>query len=274
MSEVAASVEVAPAATTGAAREPEPAAAELGSAAEPGPEPWTLAELNQAAGPFAEASFWQYLFPLPEFAAALGTIGVCWLSPLRRDGDDAGRLAQFYERLGPETRANYSVVSPVEQAAEACEAIGRYDKLRLAVRFQFEDKSGSASIVGLVELSMDLVEDDVSRFAAGGVALVAAETCRMGLCIQDALQGQGLAVHLMAAIRQVARSFRLRRVILWGGVYEQNTRAVRFYEKQGFVRVGESFLQQSGSGDDGRCIDMMLDCTWDYRLGIPVVPRG
>ena len=122
---------------------------------EPEPEPWTLAALSLDAGPFADIGFWKDHCPLPEFAAALGTIGVCWLSPLRPD--DEARLAEFYERLGPATRTNYSVDNPVELAAEACEVIGKYDKLRLAVRSQFEDKSGSESIVGLVEFSMDLV---------------------------------------------------------------------------------------------------------------------
>jgi GNAT superfamily N-acetyltransferase len=49
-------------------------------------------------------------------------------------------------------------------------------------------------------------------------------------------QGTGVAQRLMAAVRDAARTAGARH--LWLGVWEHNTRAIRFYAKCGFVDVG------------------------------------
>jgi ribosomal protein S18 acetylase RimI-like enzyme len=51
----------------------------------------------------------------------------------------------------------------------------------------------------------------------------------------------------------IAKRFGKKRIILWGGVLSDNARAIRFYEKHGFFRVG-SFASQDGE----QCLDMML----------------
>jgi diamine N-acetyltransferase len=48
--------------------------------------------------------------------------------------------------------------------------------------------------------------------------------------------GQGLARRLMEEVLETARE--MGGELLWLGVWEHNTRAIRFYEKQGFVDVG------------------------------------
>ena len=48
--------------------------------------------------------------------------------------------------------------------------------------------------------------------------------------------GRGLAQALMAEVRSVARTLGAR--TLWLGVWEQNPRAIAFYEKCGFRVVG------------------------------------
>ncbi|UXI66864.1 GNAT family N-acetyltransferase [Tahibacter amnicola] len=50
-------------------------------------------------------------------------------------------------------------------------------------------------------------------------------------------QGKGLAPLLMEALRHVARDRGFD--ALWLTVWKQSPRAIRFYESQGFVRVGE-----------------------------------
>lgn len=49
-------------------------------------------------------------------------------------------------------------------------------------------------------------------------------------------QGSGVAAELMAWVHTVARDFGARH--LWLGVWERNARAIAFYTKAGFVRVG------------------------------------
>ena len=64
------------------------------------------------------------------------------------------------------------------------------------------------------------------------------------------------AGRLMPAVREVARRFGRRRIILWGGVHASNRRALRFYDKSGFVRVGSAYRAEGASED---CFDMLLD---------------
>ncbi len=48
--------------------------------------------------------------------------------------------------------------------------------------------------------------------------------------------GRGVAASLMDAARTVARAW--QGDVLWLGVWERNAKAIRFYEKQGFERIG------------------------------------
>ena len=53
--------------------------------------------------------------------------------------------------------------------------------------------------------------------------------------------GQGLALRMMEAAVNTARE--MGGELLWLGVWEHNTRAIRFYEKHGFVDIGvQEFL--------------------------------
>ena len=57
------------------------------------------------------------------------------------------------------------------------------------------------------------------------------------LYVARAWHGQGVAQALMDAAIEAARTREAE--TLWLGVWERNPRAVRFYEKYGFARVGE-----------------------------------
>ncbi|AMW06183.1 GNAT family N-acetyltransferase [Gemmatimonas phototrophica] len=54
--------------------------------------------------------------------------------------------------------------------------------------------------------------------------------------VDGAWHGRGVAAPLMAAVREVALEW--GGDALWLGVWERNPKAIRFYEKQGFERVG------------------------------------
>jgi GNAT superfamily N-acetyltransferase len=54
--------------------------------------------------------------------------------------------------------------------------------------------------------------------------------------VDRAWHGRGVAAPLMAAVRAVAAAW--GGDALWLGVWERNAKAIRFYEKQGFARVG------------------------------------
>jgi ribosomal protein S18 acetylase RimI-like enzyme len=55
--------------------------------------------------------------------------------------------------------------------------------------------------------------------------------------VSRALHGRGVAQSLMSAVLDTARARGAE--VLWLGVWERNPRAVAFYAKYGFTRVGE-----------------------------------
>lgn len=165
---------------------------------------------------------------------------------------DVTKLADFLAGLSPQSR-HFSTFSGYDQAAaqELCDAIARYDKLRLAV---VEANGTAEPIVGLFEYSLDLTAGDISRYANYGMRLDPAITCRFGPTLADAWQSRGVGSLFLPAAWDFARRFGRSRVILWGGVLADNERAIRFYEKNGFVHAGR-FV--NGNGEE--CCDMILD---------------
>ncbi|MEU1394194.1 MULTISPECIES: GNAT family N-acetyltransferase [unclassified Nonomuraea] len=162
---------------------------------------------------------------------------------------DAERLAAFLEGLSAESRRLSTFDGyDLEAARELCDAIARYDKLRLVL----EDVL-SGRIVGLVEFSLDLHPADIARYQEAGIHLAATD-CRFGPTLSDDYQGRGVGTQIFPLIVDVARHFGRRRIILFGGVLVDNPRAVRYYRKHGFQLVG-SFT----GGEGAQSFDMILD---------------
>ncbi|MER5374227.1 GNAT family N-acetyltransferase [Streptomyces sp. NPDC002553] len=169
---------------------------------------------------------------------------------------DAEGLAEFLRELSPESR-RFSTFGGYDLAfaRELCDAIARYDKLRLVL-----EEAESGRIVGLLELALDLHPSDIARYREAGIVLTAAD-CRFGPTLADDHQDRGVGTLVFPLVADVARRFGRTRIVLWGGVLADNARAVRFYEKQGFRTVG-AFTEADGT----RALDMILD--------LPAPPDG
>ncbi|MEU3556406.1 GNAT family N-acetyltransferase [Streptomyces fragilis] len=162
---------------------------------------------------------------------------------------DAAGLAGFLAAMSAASR-RFSTFDGygLATAREVCDAIARYDKLRLVL----EDVA-SGRIVGLLEHSLDLTPTDVARYRDAGVRLTATTDCRFGITPADDHQDRGLGTLVLPLVEEVARRLGRTRIILWGGVRADNPRAVRYYEKNGFRTVG-AFEEADGS----LSLDMML----------------
>ncbi|CAL9336347.1 hypothetical protein SUDANB15_00169 [Streptomyces sp. enrichment culture] len=162
---------------------------------------------------------------------------------------DAAHLAAFFEGLSAESRRLSTFDGyDLGAARELCDAIARYDKLRLVL-----EEVPSGRVVGLLELSLDLHPSDIARYRRAGIQLTATD-CRFGPTLADDYQGRGVGTQVFPLVADVARRFGKKRIILWGGVLTDNPRAIRYYEKQAFRTVG------SFTGADGtQALDMILD---------------
>jgi GNAT superfamily N-acetyltransferase len=91
--------------------------------------------------------------------------------------------------------------------------------------------NATATIVGVAQLNLNTTEEGLTT--TNPVEL-------NRLYIQPAEQGGGLAAMLLQAAEEEAK--RRGHNGLWLGVWENNARAMRFYEKMGFARRGEHFF--------------------------------
>ena len=147
---------------------------------------------------------------------------------------DVEELAAFYNGLSDEARSFWHrEPNGHALAVEHCEAIDRYDKLRLVV-----DRHGE--IDAIYELSFAITGGDRERFASYGAPLDEAIDVRFGPCVRDSEKGTGLAVRLLHETALVAKREGRTNLVLWGGVQIENTRAQRFYVREGFREVGRT----------------------------------
>lgn len=168
------------------------------------------------------------------------------LRPL--ESTDVEQLTKFLEGLSQETRRLSTFPSfDISAAKEMCEAINRYDKLRFVLELP------SKEIIGLFEFSFDIPETDIKRFSDRGITINSETDCRFGPTLADDYQNQGIGSLIFPHIANIAKKFGKKRIILWGAVLADNTRAIKFYEKHGFKNMG-IFTNKDGL----KALDMLL----------------
>lgn len=133
-------------------------------------------------------------------------------------------------------------------AQELCDAIGRYDKHRFVVL------NAKGDVVGLLEYSFGIPVDDINRYRKYNIELNEKTDCRWGPTLADEYQDKGVGSLLLPIVIRIAKQFGKSRIILFGGVLVNNSRAIHFYEKHSFKKVGE-FVNRDGK----KTLDMILD---------------
>jgi diamine N-acetyltransferase len=170
------------------------------------------------------------------------------IRPLRPD--DAVRLGEYFAGLSAPTRARYGP-HPFDQAtADAiCAALDPTALLRLVATVSRE---GGERIVAYMLLKLGVLEQDQRRYAERGMPLDPATDCTVAPSVADDYQNRGVGSVMMAHLLRSARQMGRRRAVLWLGVQATNDRAVHFYTKCGFRKVGEFFTDKNN-------FDMILD---------------
>lgn len=163
---------------------------------------------------------------------------------------DVDALTDFLGSLSPRTRQRWVVDDYGKAGAqEMCDAIGRFDKLRLVVAGHDE------KVIGLMEFSLRLVPFDMERFANYGIELNEDQYIRFGPCVRDEEQQKGIFSATMPYVIDIAQNLGKEFIILWGGVLSENIPAIKSYKKLGFYEVGRFNDRIDGS----ECLDMVLE---------------
>ena len=172
------------------------------------------------------------------------------LRPLRKD--DAPQLGAYFLGLSPETIRVYGP-HPFDQATadRLCADLDSAHTLRM---LGIVERAGHEQIIAYFIVHFGVYESDAKRYQQRSMPLDGALDCELAPSVADADQSTGVGSlvmgHLLPLLRRVGR----QRLVLVGGVRAENVRAIHFYEKFGFCKVGE--FKTRGDVDN---FDMIAD---------------
>jgi ribosomal protein S18 acetylase RimI-like enzyme len=170
------------------------------------------------------------------------------IRPLRRY--DATRFGAYLASLSAQTRSRYGP-HPFDQAtADAiCAALDLADILRMVATVP---SNGDERIISYVLLKNGVLDQDRERYTVLGIPLDPATDGTLAPSVADDYQDQGVGSAMMGHLLPVARAIGMKRIVLWLGVQATNERAVHFYTKWGFRKVGEFYTDKNN-------YDMIMD---------------
>ena len=167
------------------------------------------------------------------------------------EAGDAEALGDFFVGLSEATLALYAP-HPFDRATaqELCGNIRNTETTRMIATV---GEGGAERIIAYFILVWSALPGELTRYADVGIDLASREGCTLAPCVADAYQDQGVGSVLMAHVIPLARRLGFKSIVLFGGTREANVRAIHFYEKHGFRKVGE-FIGESVNN-----YDMILD---------------
>lgn len=149
---------------------------------------------------------------------------------------DAQPLGVFFDSLTDASRRVYGP-HPLnsDHARILCDEIDYGLSLRfIALGPQPSEAEG---VAGYMILDLGVRDSDAKRYAEVDHVLDASSTATFAPVIADAWQQQGLGSAMFPVVIDAAQRVGRQRIILMGGVRDDNPRARHFYEKFGFLRV-------------------------------------
>jgi diamine N-acetyltransferase len=94
-------------------------------------------------------------------------------------------------------------------------------------------------LIGYALIKTGYLEHDKPRLQSHGIEPCSKTDCTFAPSVADAWQGLGIGNSLFGFILSQLRAACFKRIILWGGVQAGNNHAVHYYQKNGFVTLGQ-----------------------------------
>lgn len=145
---------------------------------------------------------------------------------------DSNVLGIFLENLSSETKKKFQPHPlTMAYANELCSHIDYEKALRMVALSQ-------GKIISYFILEFSFPEER-KRYLMYGVALAENLDGKIAPVVDDKYQNSGIGSLVMVKTISIAKELGLRYIILSGGTQATNERAIHFYEKFGFQKVGE-----------------------------------
>jgi GNAT superfamily N-acetyltransferase len=100
-----------------------------------------------------------------------------------------------------------------------------------------EDTS-DGSVIAYAIIRLGYLEHDADRLRSFGFIPDHFTDVTYAPSVADDWQGLGIGYHLLQFIEEELKIMGRQRIILWGGVQQENEKAVRYYLKNGFMILG------------------------------------
>lgn len=154
--------------------------------------------------------------------------------------DDTEKITEFLSGLSDTTRHFYVLDNYGEKTADSiCRSVSKPEKMHFVV------ETPSNEVIAVVKFSLDLPEHDRLRFLDYGVNLVPGTVSRCGTCIADDYQNVGLGGITLQQIIDSSEHLNQKNIMLSGGIFTENKRAIHMVQNYGFHIVG-SFTDKEG----------------------------
>jgi len=169
---------------------------------------------------------------------------------------DAGILGAYFCGLSQDTINRYGPHSfDQAQADKLCAEINYNEIIRMIA---VQGEGGDASVIAYYIFQPYLSSVELERYASVGIALDLRQGCLIAPSVADAFQNRGLGTPLMQHMVAVAKRLGFSKMLLMGGVYLSNERAVHYYRKVGFRESGLVFELKPGQSSS-LSYDMYID---------------
>ena len=153
---------------------------------------------------------------------------------------DKARLVSFYSGLSKSTQSFYVLDNYGEKTAtRLCNSINNPEKLHFVLENDLKE------IIAIMKFSLDLPEADRVRFSRHGIDLIPGTVSRCGLCVADDYQNMGLGAIALQQVIDMSDSLGLKVIMLSGGIFANNGRAIHLTQIYGFQVVGK-FTDSNG----------------------------
>jgi diamine N-acetyltransferase len=146
--------------------------------------------------------------------------------------EDLEKLVGYLQNLNPETKSRFG---PHGFELEALKQL--FMDPEQFFGFIAEEIS-SGNIVAYSVIKKGILEHDRFRIESYGLQLDTETDCTFAPSVADKWQSQGLGNALFHFVLNKLKLKSFKRIILWGGVQANNEKALNFYNKNGFIRLG------------------------------------
>jgi diamine N-acetyltransferase len=161
--------------------------------------------------------------------------------------DDAPLLGRYLEGLSEATRQLYAPHGfDQATASRLCAELDYAQTLRFVA--EIRGNAGSEFAAYFI-LGLGLGASERRRYAERGQPLIPETSCWLAPSVADRYQSCGLGSLMLPPILEVARALGRTHMILSGGTQARNARAICFYEKFGFRRMGDFEVRELNNHD-------------------------